>query len=230
MTDVVRKRLYLLGVAVFALFCLFVGWYIGVPMVRLAKTPELFQAWVDSHGIWGRLLFIGMVFLQVIVALIPGEPLELAAGYAFGVAEGMGLSMTGILLGSLTVFLLVRWLGVRLVSVFFADRDIRRLSFLKHPKKSFILALVLMTIPGTPKDLLSYFAGLTPLTLGQWLGIVAVGRIPSVITSVVTGAAAGERNYLLAAVTLVVTLAISGAGIWYYRRLSSEQSENDPAE
>lgn len=223
MTEQRQKIIWIAGIVIFLLFCLLAGWFIGVPMVRLARTPELFRGWVDSHGIWGRILFIGMVYLQVIVALIPGEPLELAAGYAFGVTEGMLYSMTGILLGSLTVFLLVRWLGVKFVSVFFAEGEIRRLSFLKDPKKSFVLALILMTVPGTPKDLLSWFAGLTPLKLWQWLIIVAVGRVPSVLTSVVTGAAAGERNYILAAVCLAVTLLISGAGITYYRKLSSEQ-------
>lgn len=224
MTEQRRKIIWIAGVAVFILFCLLAGWYIGIPMVRLARTPELFRDWVDSHGIWGRVLFVGMVYLQVIVALIPGEPLELAAGYAFGLGEGMLLSMSGILLGSATVFSLVRWLGVRLVEIFFAEKEIRRLSFLKDPKKSFVLALILMTVPGTPKDLLSWFAGLTPLTMKQWLGIVAVGRIPSVLTSVVTGAAAGERNYILAVVTLVLTLAISGAGIIYYRWLSNQET------
>ena len=224
MTEQRRKIIWIAGVAVFILFCLLAGWYIGIPMVRLARTPELFRDWVDSHGIWGRVLFVGMVYLQVIVALIPGEPLELAAGYVFGLGEGMLLSMTGILLGSATVFSLVRWLGVRLVEIFFAEKEIRRLSFLKDPKKSFVLALILMTVPGTPKDLLSWFAGLTPLTMKQWISIVAVGRIPSVLTSVVTGAAAGERNYILAVVTLVLTLAISGAGIIYYRWLSNQET------
>ena len=111
-----------------------------------------------------------------------------------------------------------------LTFVFFAEKEIRRLSFLKDPKKTFVLALILMTVPGTPKDLLSWFAGLTPLTMNQWISIVAVGRIPSVLTSVVTGAAAGERNYILAVVTLVLTLAISGAGIFYYRWLSNQET------
>ena len=165
------------------------------------------------------------VILQVIVTLIPGEPMELAAGYAFGTVEGMVLAMAGILLGSWAVFTLVRRLGVRFVSIFFGEKELRRLAFLKNPGKSFALALILMTVPGTPKDLLSYFAGLTPLTLRQWLAIVAVGRIPSVLTSVVTGAAASQRNHVLAAAMLAVTLTISAAGIRYYRRVCDEQTE-----
>lgn len=225
MTDKQKRLAYLLAVIVFVIFCLIVGWYIGVPMVRMAEEPAQFQAWVDRSGIWGRLLFVGMVFLQVIVALIPGEPLELAAGYAFGAVEGTLLSMIGIVLGSLVIFCTVRRLGPKFVEVFFPEKELKRLSFLKNPKKAKVLAFILMTIPGTPKDLLSYFAGLTPLSLRQWLGIVVIARIPSLVTSTVSGGAAGERNYVLAVVMLILTLMMSGAGMLYYRKICKENAE-----
>lgn len=223
MTKQCQRIIWITGAVIFCLFCVLVGYYIGIPMIRLVKTPELFQNWVDSFGILGRVLFVGMVFLQVIVALIPGEPLEIAAGYAFGTVEGMLLATTGIMLGSWALFSVVRWLGPRMVEVFFPEREIRRLAFLKDPKKSLVLAFVLMTIPGTPKDLMSYFAGLTPLSLRQWLSIVAIARIPSVLTSVVTGAAAGERNYILAVVMFLVTVAVSILGILYYQKFCDVQ-------
>ena len=225
MTEKYRKGLWILSIAVFLLFCVFAGWYVGVPMVRMARDPQQFQAWVDRSGIWGRLLFVGMVYLQVIVALIPGEPLELAGGYAFGALEGTLLSMAGIVLGSWTIFSLVRRLGPKFVEVFFPEKEMKRLAFLKNPKKAKVLAFILMTIPGTPKDLLSYFAGLTPLTLKQWLSIVVIARIPSLVTSTVSGGAAGEENYLLAGITLAITLALSGAGMLYYRKICKEQAE-----
>ena len=136
MTDRHKKILYSASIVLFLMFSFAVGWYIGGPMVRLAGRPEHFREWVDKSGVWGRVLFVGMVFLQVIVALIPGEPLELAAGYAFGAVEGSLLCMLGILLGSTVVFLLVRKLGPKFVEVFFPEREIKRLSFLKNPRKT----------------------------------------------------------------------------------------------
>lgn len=225
MNDKTRKSLWLSAVAVFVLFCAVVGWFVGIPMIRLAEDPEAFRIWVDRSGIWGRLAFVAMIIIQVIVALIPGEPLELAAGYAFGAFEGTILSMVGILIGSWIIFTMVRRFGVKLVEVFFSDREIRRLRFLKNPQKTKVIAFLLMLVPGTPKDFLSYFAGLTRLTTVQWLTIVAVARIPSLVTSTLTGAAAGEQNYTLAAVMTGITLLISGAGLLYYRRLCNEQEE-----
>ena len=236
MTHAHQKTVSIAALIVFILFSAVVGYYIGVPMVRLAEDPAAFQAWVDAYGMGGKLIFVSMVVLQVLVAFIPGEPIELAAGYAFGFWEGTVLTLAGFLLGSLVVFLLVRRFGVKLVTVFFAEKKIREFSFLRNPKKTRMIAFLLMLIPGTPKDFLSYFAGLTQLTLKQWLWIVAIGRLPSLITSTATGAAAGEKNYLLSAIMLGITAIITVAGIIYYRSIAKQQqkeeqiNENEPTE
>ena len=227
MTEKHKKAVAVLSVVIFVLFCAAVGYFVGVPMVRLAEDPAQFQALVDSYGIWGRLIFVGMVVLQVIVAFIPGEPIELAAGYAFGFLEGSLLTLAGFVVGSWLVFALVRKFGVKLVEVFFSPEKIHKFSFLKNPKKTRTIAFLLMLIPGTPKDFLSYFAGLTQLTLKQWLLIVVVGRVPSLITSTATGAAAGQQNYMLSAVMLAVTLLLTLAGILYYRAICRQQKSEE---
>lgn len=226
MTQKHKKIVAIIAMAIFVLFCTLVGIFIGIPMIRLVKQTGKFQAWVDSYGVWGRLLFVGMVILQIIVAFIPGEPIELAAGYAFGFWEGTLLTLAGMVLGSWMVFALVRKFGVKLVEVFFPQEKINRFSFLRDPKRSETLAFVLMLLPGTPKDFLSYIAGLTPLRTGKWLLIVAVGRIPSLVTSTATGAAAGEGNYVLSVVMVGITLLLTALGLLYYRYICKKQKQD----
>ena len=227
MSEKQRKNMVVLAMLVFVVFCAAVTVFVGGPMIRLARDPERFRDWVDAFGIWSRLIFVGMVVLQVIVAFIPGEPLELAGGYAFGSLEGTVWSLVGIVIGSAVVFGLVRKFGVKLVEVFFTRERIQEVAFLKNPKKTKAIAFLLMLIPGTPKDFLSYFAGLTNLRLKQWLIIVIIARIPSVTTSTISGGAAGSQNYVLAGVMLCLTLILSGLGVVYYRRICRQQEQEE---
>ncbi len=212
---------------VFLLFSFAVAWYIGRPMVHLAGDPELFRAWVDERGWRSGIIFIGMVVLQVIIALIPGEPLEIGAGYAFGFWKGTLLCYIGILLGSALVFLLVRRFGRRLVEIFFSKEKIQSLRFLQNSRRRNILLFFIMMVPGTPKDLISYFAGLLNISLPRWLLVVAIARLPSLITSTMGGHAVGEEEYIFAGIVFAATLIISLAGIYTYRKLGKKASAKD---
>ena len=121
--------------------------------------------------------------------------------------------------GSVAVFAVVRKWGIPLVEVFFSREKLEKLSFLRtSPKRTALLWLV-FTVPGTPKDLLCYFAGLTDLSWSSWLLIASVGRIPSIVTSTVGGDALGMQNYQFAVVTFLATLVIAGVGLLIYRQV-----------
>ena len=220
-----KKVLSLVILAVFLLFCGAVGWFIGRPMVRFAQDPEQFRAWVEGYGIWGGLLYAAMVFVQVLVALIPGEPLEICGGYAFGAAAGTLWCLLGATAGSLLVFALVRRFGRSMVELFFSREKVETLSFLRSSPKRDLLFWLIFMLPGTPKDLLSYFAGLTNLSWRKWLLICSVGRLPSVITSTLCGGALGTENYGGAIWVFSATAALSLLGVGLYRLVMKKHNK-----
>ena len=226
LTEAHKKKIYLFAIIVALIFIAAVGYLVGKPMVEFVREPERFRAWVDSSGFVSRVIFVGMVIFQLIIALIPGEPLEMGAGYAFGAVEGTILCIIGCVIGSALVFLFVRRFGVKLVEVFFPREKIRSLRFLQDSRRLNLLTFIVFFIPGTPKDLLSYFIGLTDMKLGTWLLITAVARIPSIVTSTVTGDALGLKDYQFALIAFGVTLALSLLGILVYRRLSARRHPN----
>lgn len=187
-------------------------------MINFVSEPENFRVWVDSHGFLGKLAFIGMVFFQVVIALVPGEPLEIGAGYAFGAVEGTILSVIGTVLGSITVFLLVRRFGVKLCEVFFSREKILSLRILKNKKRRDILAFLLFFLPGTPKDLVTYFLGLTDVKFSYVLFLSSIARLPSIITSTLGGNALGVQKYATALIVFGITLLVSGIGVLIYRK------------
>lgn len=225
-TEAHKKKIYLIAIIVALVFVGVVGYLVGKPMIEFVREPERFRAWVDSSGLWGRVAFVGMVVFQLIIAIIPGEPLEMGAGYAFGAVEGTLLCILGCVIGSALVFLFVRRFGVKLVEVFFSREKIRSLRFLQDSRRLNLLTFIVFFIPGTPKDLLSYFIGLTDMKLGTWLLITGVARIPSIVPSTVTGDALGLQNYQFALIAFGATLLLSLGGILVYRRLSARRHPN----
>lgn len=231
-TDKQKKLIAWAAIAIFLLLSAAVGWFIGRPLVRFASRPEEFRLWVDGHGLLGMAAYVGMVFLQVVVAVIPGEPLEISGGYAFGALRGSVLCLLGGVLGSVAVFALVRRFGRELVEIFFPREKLEKLKFLQSSPKRDALFWLIFTVPGTPKDLLCYFAGLTDLRWGTWLLLCTAGRLPSVLTSTVGGSALGGKSYLFAALLFGGTLLLSLVGLLIYRGVCRhhEKARKNPEE
>ena len=222
LTEREKRWIVGLGLGLFLVLFVLVAWYAGRPLVAFASEPERFQQWVDSQGLLAPVLFMGMVILQVVVAVIPGEPLEIAAGYAFGALEGTVLCVLGTLIGGVLVFLLVRRFGAQAVEVFFDLEKFRSLRFFQDRRRLTFWVFLVFFLPGTPKDVLCYFVGLTDMRLRTWILVSAVARIPSIITSTVGGNALGGQDYRLAVIVFAVTLGVSllGGGLYtlYTRR------------
>ncbi len=219
-----KKILGIIFFAIFLGFCVFVTWFIGRPMISFVSEPQKFRGWVESHGILGDITFIAMMFLQVVIALIPGEPLEIGAGYAFGEIKGTVLCVIATTLGSLAVFLLVKTLGIRFVEIFFDTRKIKELEIIKNSKKRNFLIFLLFFLPGTPKDLLTYFVGLTDIKIWHFILLSSMARLPSVITSTVGGGALGVKEYKIAIIVFVITLIVSGLGWLIYTFILKKRS------
>lgn len=193
----------------------------GKPIIELVSDPVRFRAWVDSHGWVSRLAFVGMMIFQLIVAVIPGGPLEGAAGYAFGWVEGSMLCLAGTLIGSYMVYVLVRRFGTPLVETFFSREDLGRLGFLKDAKRLNVLIFLLFFIPGTPKDLLTYVAPLTPARMWTYLLISNLARLPAIVISALGGFKLSEGHTAQAIWAFGIMGVITLLGILYYRRLSA---------
>lgn len=228
LTEKQKKWIAGTGIFLFLLLSALIFFFAGKPLIRFAQEPERFRVWVDEQGVLAPIAFLGMLILQIVVAAIPGEPLEIAAGYAFGALEGTLLCLFGAFLGRVAVFLLVRRFGTRAVDVFFPLEKLNTLSFLQNKKRLTLWVFFLFFLPGTPKDLLCYVVGLTDLPLKSWLLICAIAPFPSIVTSTIGGDALGMGNYMFALVVFIVTMAISGGGLLAYRAIcrARERSES----
>ena len=217
----ILKRRIFAGVSLLLLVGLSVWltWFLWkkVGIFELDHISE-FQTRIDSFGAWGWLVALGIQVLQVIVALIPGEVVEVGCGLAFGTWGGLLICLAGSAIGSALIFLLVRKFGVKLVEVFVSREKINSLRFLNNERKlKSIIFLVFFTI-GTPKDLLTYFAGLTNIKFYEFLIISTVARIPSIISSILAGDKLSEGNFVTSILIFGASAVLGLMGVFAYNK------------
>ena len=165
------------------------GWLTG-----LASHDQLI-AWMRDHGSAGPLICIGIQFLQVVIFAIPGEITQIAAGYVFGAWWGFLYSIIGILLGSAFDFGFARVVGRPVVERMLGRKRLAEVDGLLQSRKGLAAIVLLFLLPGSPKDALSYGAGLTGLRPQVFLALSVPARTPALLLSTLFGSEAYDRDY-----------------------------------
>lgn len=215
-----RRRVLIGLVAAAAATALLCWEYLPGLLAWLADARAV-RAFVADHAFASRLTMLGINIVQVLLAFLPGEPVELASGYAFGFWEGTALCLVASGLATSAIYWATRRWGWKLVGLFFDRSLFDRFSWLKSAKRLELIMLIVFLIPGTPKDFLTYFAGLTNMRFLPVVLIATFGRIPSIVTSTITASAVGSGNWPLVACTLVASALLLAVGGLMYRRLRS---------
>lgn len=217
--DYDRRRKWLSGICLGTVLLLATLITLFVWRWLASFSQEDFRNYIQSFGMLGWAVLLLLQILQVFVALIPGELVESAAGFAFGPITGTLLCYAGVAIASCLVFALTRRFGVKLVEVFISREKINQLSFINTHRKRNLFIFLVFFIPGTPKDLLTYFVGLTDIKLSAFLLISLIARIPSVVSSTFGGHLLGEGQYWGAVILYGITGIVSLGGLAIYNAI-----------
>lgn len=187
----VRTFKIILGIAVIALL---VGIIIYLfPVIKNLSTVEgkvAFKEKIDGSGVLGILMLFGLQLAQIFLIIIPGEPIEILAGMCYGSVWGTVFIMASATIVSTAIYLLVRKLGKKFVYDFCDEKKVAKIEnskLFQNPRKIEFIMLILFLVPGTPKDLLVYVAGLLPIKPSRFILISTFARFPSVISSTLAG-------------------------------------------
>lgn len=199
--------------------------YFSVVELKKIGNVENFKEYIDSFGVFGMFVGFGLQVIQIFIALVPGEVIEVGLGFTYGAIGGTLICYAGLYVATSIVFILVKKLGVKFAELFVSGEKINNSKFVqKHinnPKRLRALAFLLFFIPGTPKDLFTYLFALTPMKYPEFIAISLIARLPSVISSTIGGTLIANGKYLAAIVLFAVTGLLSFCGWLYYDRNKS---------
>ncbi|MDR3641111.1 MAG: VTT domain-containing protein [Humidesulfovibrio sp.] len=150
---------------------------------------QALKAWFESWGAVSAWVFLGVQFLQVVVAPIPGQFVGLLGGFVFGFWRGLLLNVVGNAVGSLAAMLLTRVFGERVMRPFVPVHLQERFDATIH-RGGLANFFMLFLLPGTPKDAICFMAGVTRLPIWKLMLASTLGRLPGLVVLTFAGAAA----------------------------------------
>lgn len=189
-----------------------------IPLGKLISSEEgrlELERIVSEDFVLGVIIYLLLMVLQIVVAILPGGVVQILGGVLFGGIIGTLLCISGVILGTCSVYYLVKAFGKPLIDSFFDEKIVSKYSFLQDSKKLELVVFILFLIPGIPKDLLTYIAPLTKIKFSTFLVLSTLARIPAVILSTVFGSSLGDGNYVTMIIVFLVVALIGIIGILY---------------
>lgn len=218
-------------VAVLVALLVFVG-IVGVLALLFGRDVLAFltdgrrvQEQVDRMGPLAPVVFGALVVIQEVTVLVPSEPLELAAGYAFGFWKGSLIYLAASVVGCIAIIAVVRFGGDRVLKLILTSKRRAQLARLREAQKFDLAILVCFFIPGVPKDLMAYlaaFAGMRPVHL---VAITTAGRLPSVLAVTLASSFAAAGDWRAMALVFGVTAVAVVVGVLLYHRFKRHHAK-----
>lgn len=212
----------LLKLAVFALIC------IGIPVAVVLYHPEIIEhfrsledlnAFLERYHTAGIFVYLAMQVVQILVPVIPGQALQLAAGYMYHFLPGLSLSLLGIAMGTAVSFGLSRFLGHDAMVLIFGEEKIHSYINKLNSKRAYQIIFLLYLMPGFPKDFICFAAGISEIRFLPFLILSLVGRTPALMLSLIIGSMTRAGSYQGAVVVAAVAAVLFLLFLWKRRSL-----------
>ena len=190
---------------------------IGVPAVLFFNYRDtLFNAdWLSQLPVLlsryrrqAAFILIALQILQVIICIVPGQPIQFAASYMFGITKGYLISVTGAVIGAFIAFYISGLLGKDAVCTLFGREKVEDYRRKLNSGRGLMAVLLIYLIPGIPKDLTAYAAGISDMRIRPFLLVSTIGRSPAMLGSLLIGHFFSRGNYKAVAALAVITVIL----------------------
>jgi uncharacterized membrane protein YdjX (TVP38/TMEM64 family) len=208
---------------------LWLTFLIAKSLLPLTSDSEAMRRFVGKKGAMGQLLFLGIQILQGFLP-IPIELTTVAGGYAFGPLQGTLLTILAMVLSTVIIFYFTKLCGHKLLNLFFTPAQQRNVLYFRDEKVRRTITWIVYLIPGTPKRLFTFSAGLVPQNFKSFLWISIFARVPTILACTFGGHALEQQDYKLAVLIFSVIgfTCLIGLGAYRYYTKRKHKSKKNP--
>lgn len=185
---------------------------------------------VREAGPAGFLILLAVQFLQIVVAFIPGEVVQVAAGMIYGPWVGALIIFIGCVISSAFIFVLVHKLGMPFVQAMVPEGALQKFRAFERTGKLNMLVFVLFLIPGLPKDVFTYLVPLTDMKLPTFVLLSNLARLPGIALSTYAASGLATGDYAESIAIFAVTALIAVVALLVYGRVAKRMDAKNNAE
>ena len=199
------------------------------PILKQLNTRDgqlKFKEKVQNTGNIGILILFGLEVAQILLAILPGEPIEVLAGICFGPLWGTIFITISVFIITCIIYFFVKKYGKKFIYEFFSKEKLSKIEnrkLFKDEKKIEIVMIILFLIPGSPKDLLIYIGGLLPIKSTRFILISTILRLPSIISSTIAGDKIIDGQWKLGILAYFITFIITFIIIYILNKIDKNK-------
>ena len=185
---------------------------------------------VREAGPAGFLILLAVQFLQIVVAFIPGEVVQVAAGMIYGPWVGALIIFIGCVISSAFIFVLVHKLGMPFVQAMVPEGALQKFRAFERTGKLNMLVFVRFLIPGLPTDGFTYLVPLTDMKLPTFVLLSNLARLPGIALSTYAASGLATGDYAESIAIFAVTALIAVVALLVYGRVAKRMDAKNNAE
>ena len=205
--------LIIIGIPLYIYFC-------HHDLIERFSSMEQVNLFFKQYKTQSIFAYIGAQILHIVVCYNPGQWLQFAAGYMYGFWLGVLYSLIGAFLGSVITYYIAKLLGHDAMHLIFGEEKIQKMLHTLNSKKAIVLVFIVFLIPGVPKDLCNYVAGLSEFKLKPFLIVSLIGRTPGIMGSLLIGRQISAGGYVSAIIIAVIAGILCILGIIFRKKLT----------
>lgn len=196
-------------------------------LLLITVSLEEFKNYIISMGSMGAIMIILFQVLQTVIAPIPGEVIQVAAGYLYGNLLGTTYNLIGLVIGSCIAFYFTRLVGRDFITNIMKKKNLKWMANIMDSKKFELILFIIFIVPGLPKDFMIYVAGLTGIKPMKFFMILIASRLPWIMASASVGANINAGNSTITIVISIIAVIGFIIGMTYRDKIIKKLSKEN---
>ena len=170
-------------------------------------TNEELRDKLAGFGVRGYFTIAILSMLQVVISVLPAEPVQVLGGLTFGFPIGLACCTVGVFFGNTIIYILYKTFGDKIREYFVKNLHLD-LDKAARSKRIILLVFVMYFLPAIPYGMICFFAASVGMKYRRFITVTLLGAIPSICIGVGLGHIAIASSWIITVIVFALIILL----------------------